>query len=85
MPALIRRAEWQWYPNGAGSIREFVFCGENGSAALDPFGRPFGPGLTKIPDGYGFDAGEGCIMALSPNAASKHYGADALLPQGGKT
>ncbi len=85
-PELVWRPEWQVHPNGAENISEFVFCGEDPRAALGLFERLFGPGLLKeIPGGYGFDAAEARVLALSRQAAVERYGADAPLPEAGKT
>lgn len=85
-PGLVWRPEWQTHANGVENISEFVFCGDDPRSTLDLFERMFGPGLLKqIPGGYAFDAAEARVVALSRDAASQRYGADALLPAAGKT
>ncbi|MGP9811463.1 VOC family protein [Rhodopseudomonas sp. NSM] len=85
-PELVYRPEWQTHLNGVENISEFVFCGDDPRAALGLFERMFGPGLLmEIPGGYGFDAAEARVVALSRQAASERYGADAPLPEEGKT
>jgi Glyoxalase-like domain len=85
-PELVYRPEWQTHPNGVQNISEFIFCGENPRVALGLFEGLFGPGLLKeIPGGYAFDAAEARVVALSPQAARQRYGADAPLPEAGKT
>ncbi|WP_234713391.1 VOC family protein [Rhodopseudomonas palustris] len=85
-PELVYRPEWQVHANGVENISEFVFCGDDPRGALDLFERMFGPGLLKeIPGGFGFDAAEARVVALDRQAASERYGADAPLPEAGKT
>ncbi len=85
-PELVWRPEWQTHPNGAQNISEFVFCGEDPRAALGLFEGLFGPGLVKeIPSGYGFDAAEARVLALTSQAAAQKYGADMPAVEAGKT
>lgn len=85
-PELVWRSEWQTHPNGVENISEFVFCGDDPRSALSLFEGMFGPGLLQeIPGGYGFGAAEARVVALTREAATQHYGADAPLPEEGKT
>lgn len=83
-PDLVWRPEWQFHPNGAVGLAEYVYVARDPDTAstwlADAFGRE---NISRHTHGVRFQAGSVAVLYLTAQGVAEHYGVEfSEVPSG---